>query len=514
MDISFSKITLPSSGTVVFLVGGDLKLPTLAVDIDKKIGGAISKAIKTADYKGAFGSFLSVMANDAVNVDRIIIAGLGGNSGNKNKDSKDKNEPEEDVTSRSLANLGGKIYDVIDKARAKNVSVIVDNKLSKFSKSDIAANIAYGIELKNYGFLKYFTKKKDDEKPCLKSVAILLDESQPASEQYQYLKSVAEGVYITRDLVSEPPNVLNPETYAEKCKDLKKFGLKVEILDEAKMQKLGMGALLGVGQGSAKESRLVVLQWNGAPRGADPTPIAFVGKGVTFDTGGISIKPSNGMEDMKYDMAGSAAVVGVMSVLAKRKAKVNAVGVIGLVENMPGGNAQRPSDVVKTMSGQTIAVLNTDAEGRLVLADALWYTQSRFKPRFMVDLATLTGAIVVALANQYAGLFSNNDELANRLFKAGEETGEKLWRFPMTKEYDKMIDSKIADVQNISNGKGAGSITAAHFLKRFVNDVPWAHLDIAGMAWADKPLDTVPEGASGYGVRLLNKLVEDYYEAR
>jgi leucyl aminopeptidase len=322
---------------------------------------------------------------------------------------------------------------------------------------------------------------------------------------------VADATIFARDLVSEPANILYPAEFAARVKALEPLGLTVEVLGEAEMTKLGMGSLLGVGQGSRRESQLVVIQWKGA---ADPEaqPVAFVGKGVTFDTGGISLKPADGMEDMKWDMGGAAAVSGLMHALAGRKAKVNAVGILGLVENMPDGNAQRPGDIVTSMSGQTIEVINTDAEGRLVLADALWYCQDRFKPQFMVDLATLTGAIIIALGNDYAGLFSNNDELADKLLAASQASGEPLWRLPIPPAYEKQIDSMAADMKNVG-GRPAGSITAALFLQRFVNKLPWAHLDIASTAWK-KPsaVPTIPDGATGYGVRLLNQLVADNYE--
>jgi leucyl aminopeptidase len=307
--------------------------------------------------------------------------------------------------------------------------------------------------------------------------------------------------------------VIYPETLAQQAKTLAKYGVKVEVLDKRQMKALGMGALLGVAQGSVQDPRLVVMRWNGGGKGKGAgQPLAFLGKGVTFDTGGISIKPSKGMEDMKWDMAGAATVIGLMKALALRKAKVDVVGVVGLVENMPSGNAQRPGDVVKSMSGQTVEVINTDAEGRLVLADALWYTQQRFKPRFMVDLATLTGAIIVSLGHHQAGLFANDDKLADRLRAAGEAVNERLWRMPLGPEYDKQIASNIADMKNISDGGGAGSITAAQFLQRFVNDVPWAHLDIAGTAWSGKDAPTTPKGATAFGVRLLDQFVSEYYE--
>ena len=320
---------------------------------------------------------------------------------------------------------------------------------------------------------------------------------------------LAEGVVLARNLVNEPPNVLYPEEFANRAKELEKLGVSVEILDRRAMADLGMGALLGVGQGSARESRVVIMRWNGAT--APGEPVAFVGKGVCFDSGGISIKPAASMEDMKGDMAGAACVVGLMHALASRKARVNALGAIGLVENMPDGGAQRPGDIVRSMSGQTIEIINTDAEGRLVLADVLWYVQDKYKPKFMVDLATLTGAIMVALGQEYAGLFSNNDELSDRLSRAGQATGEKVWRLPLAAAYDKMIDSKFADMKN-TGGRYGGSITAAQFLQRYVGKTPWAHLDIAGTGMGSPSSDVNQSWASGWGVRLLDRLVKDYYE--
>jgi leucyl aminopeptidase len=324
---------------------------------------------------------------------------------------------------------------------------------------------------------------------------------------------VAEGVFLARDVVSEPPNVIYPMTLADQARGLSKLGVDVEILGVKEMKKLGMGALLGVGQGSVHESQIAIMRWNGDPKGRDRKPVAFCGKGVTFDTGGISLKPAAGMEDMKWDMAGAGVVIGLMKALAGRRARLNVVGIVGLVENMPSGAAQRPSDIVTSMSGQTIEVNNTDAEGRLVLADVLWYTQDRFKPRLMVDLATLTGAIVIALGHEHAGLFSNNDELADKLLDAGKASGELLWRMPLAEAYDQEIDSDVADVKNISGGRAGGSIIGAQFLQRFVNNVPWAHLDIAAMAWSKKDQGTVPKGATAFGVRLLDRLVADNYES-
>ncbi len=494
MEIQFSKPTLPSKAVAVVLVGESLKLSPTAEALDKKAGGAIKKAIKAAKFKGKKGKTLTVLA--AAGLDAVVVAGLG---------------KEADVDELSAQAVGGAIVPLLNALRAESATVVAEASSKKLKAADIAAQVAYGAALKSYRFDKYFTKMEDDKKPSLKKITVAAQDSQKASSLFAKLDKVRAGVFLARDVVTEPPNVIYPASYAERIKkELTPLGVKVEVLGVKEMTKLGMGSLLGVGQGSVQESKMVIMQYNGGAAGK--TPVAFVGKGVTFDTGGISIKPSTGMEDMKYDMGGSAAVVGTIRALAGRKAKVNAVGVVGLVENMPSGSAQRPSDVVTSMSGQTIEVLNTDAEGRLVLADALWYTQGRFKPKFMVNLATLTGAIVISLGSEYAGIFSNNDELSERLIKAGEKVNEKLWRFPLSDAYDRQIDSKIADMQNIGNERGAGSITAAQFLQRFVNKTAWAHLDIAGVAWTKKNLDTTPEGATGFGVRLLDRLVADYYE--
>lgn len=499
MDIRFSKPELPKSGVLVLLVGQELSLSTQAEKLDKSLGGAISKAVSAGEFKGKTGQCFSVMGN-IDGLERIVLLGTGGGDSAVEKEL-------------DIQNLGGKLCVYLNQVKVKKASVLLEEGLAGFALDFVAANLAYGLQLRGYRFDKYFTKKKDEDKPSLATVSFRVADNKEAEAKYEKLARIADGVFMTRDVVSEPPNILYPESYAKLCRELKTLGIKVEVLGEKEMRKLGMGALLGVGQGSVRESQLVVMQWNGAPKKDSRKPIAFVGKGVTFDTGGISIKPALNMDDMKYDMAGSGAVVGLMKALAGRQARVNAVGVIGLVENMPDGAAQRPGDIVTSMSGQTIEVLNTDAEGRLVLADALWYTQDRFQPRFMINLATLTGAIVISLGDQYAGLFSNNDEVSEQLIDAGKEVGENLWRFPLTKEYDKQIDSKVADMQNIGGGRGAGSITAGQFLQRFVNDTPWAHLDIAGMAWAKKAEDLIPEGASGFGVRLLDRLVAKYYES-
>ncbi|MCW8970556.1 MAG: leucyl aminopeptidase, partial [Rhodospirillales bacterium] len=380
---------------------------------------------------------------------------------------------------------------------------------------------AYGAVLRSYRFDKYRTRGDDNGsgKPALSSIKFLCAGEARAKSLFARLSKIADGVFFTRDLVSEPANVLYPETLAKQAESLKKLGVKVKVMGVAEMRKLGMGALLGVGQGSARESRLVTMHWQGAGGAGKggkggkkaAAPIAFVGKGVTFDSGGISIKPAAGMEDMKWDMGGAGAVIGLMRALAGRKAKADVVGIVGLVENMPSGTAQRPGDIVTSMSGQTIEVLNTDAEGRLVLADAIWYCKETFKPRAIIDLATLTGAIMVSLGTEKAGLFSNDDDLAAKLFDAGEAEGEHLWRMPLGKEYDDLLKSDVADMKNIG-GRWGGSITAAQFLQRFVGDTPWAHLDIAGVTWwkADKP--TIPKGGTGFGVRLLDRFVADHHE--
>ena len=371
--------------------------------------------------------------------------------------------------------------------------------------SSFLAKFFHGLEIKSYEFLKY---KNELEKKITITIPNNFKSKMFGDKKY---KSLIEGVRLTKDLVSEPGNILHPDEYVNRLKKLSSIGLKITIFDKKKLKKLGMNALLGVGQGSVRGSYLAIIEWKGSNK--KQKPLAFVGKGVCFDTGGISLKPAKFMEDMTYDMAGSAVVVGLMKTLALRKAKVNAVGVVGLVENMPDGNAQRPGDIVKSFSGKTIEILNTDAEGRLVLADALTYTEKKYKPKFIVDLATLTGAIIVCLGSEYAGLFSNDDKLSEQLFKSGEKVGEKVWRMPLNENYDKLINSKKADMQNINYVGGAGSTTAAQFLQRFIlNKTPWAHLDIAGMAFSKYGGALNSGGATGYGVRLLNQLIEDHYE--
>jgi len=378
--------------------------------------------------------------------------------------------------------------------------------------ADKAARVGLAAALRSWRYDRYRTKLKENQKPTLGEI-IIVGGGKGAEQRYKSRWApVVEGVSLTRELVTEPANIIYPETFVERVKaSLEGTGVEIDVLTRAQMQKLGMGALLGVAQGSVREARLLVLRWNGAAKGKQP--VAFVGKGVTFDTGGISIKPAAGMEAMKWDMGGAGAVAGALKALALRKAKANIVGICGLVENMPGGNAQRPGDVVTTMSGQTVEVINTDAEGRLVLADAVTYVQKNYKPSAIIDLATLTGAILISLGHEWAGLFSNNEELADELTKAGNESGDKLWRMPLGEPFDRLIDSPIADMKNVGPREG-GSITAAQFIQRFIEGgLKWAHVDMAGKAWSDKPSSTYEKGATGFGVRLLDQFVADALEA-
>src|SRR5579883_191690 len=498
MKIAFAEPAAPKSGTIVVGVLEDRKLTPAGLALDRESGGALERAMAASRFTGRRDEVLGVLAPAKLAVGRVMLIGLGKAA---------------TLDAAALQSLGGQIVAQLNSA-GESTGAVTFEALDgmKLDAGEAAANLAYGARLRAYRFDKYRTKEKPEQKPTLKTLTVMTDEVAAAKRAFAPLEKVAEGVFLTRDLVSEPANIIYPETLAEAAQSLTALGVEVEVLDEKQMKKLGMGALLGVGQGSARPSRLVVMQWKGGAKGKNAAPVAFIGKGVTFDTGGISIKPAAGMEDMKWDMAGAGVVIGLMKALAGRKAKANVVGVAGLVENMPSGMAQRPGDIVKSLSGQTIEVLNTDAEGRLVLADVMWYCQDRFKPRFMIDLATLTGAIIIALGHEHAGLFSNNDELSERLLAAGKEVGEPLWRLPLADAYDRDIDSDAADVKNIGGGRAAGSITAAHFIQRFVNGVPWAHLDIAGTAWSKKDAATVPKGATAFGVRLLDRLVAEHYE--
>ncbi|WP_378943431.1 leucyl aminopeptidase [Mesorhizobium sp. ANAO-SY3R2] len=492
-SISFAKAGAPKKGSVfVFSTeGGGLSDAARACDPAK----TLDRAFPVADFSGKFGNVAEVLAPEGTGADRLVAIGVGKTSA---------------LDEYAWLKLGGTVAAQLRKAT--DVAVILDIAGMEVDAA-AAAGLASGILLRAYSFDKYKTKKdngdgKADDKKLAK-ITIHCADPAAAKKAFADAESVVDGVLLARDLVNEPANVLGPVEFAEQAKELEKVGVKVEVLTEKDMKKLGMGALLGVAQGSVRPPRMAIMQWNGGK--AKDKPIAFVGKGVVFDSGGVSIKPAAGMEDMKGDMGGAAAVTGLMHALASRKAKVNAVGIIGLVENMVDGNAQRPGDIVTSMSGQTIEVLNTDAEGRLVLADALWYCNQRFEPKFMVNLATLTGAVMVALGQHHAGLFSNNDELAERLTASGTATQEKLWRMPLGADYDKLIDSKNADMKNIG-GRYGGSITAAQFLQRFVKETPWAHLDIAGTAMGSPTNEINQSWASGYGVRLLDRLVRDHYE--
>ncbi|NQV43636.1 MAG: leucyl aminopeptidase [Rhodospirillales bacterium] len=503
MKIAFANPGLPTTGIVCVAVMAGRKLTDSAKGLDKQLKGAVSRAVKVGQFEGKRGQSVSIPAPAGSKLDAVLVVGLG---------------EAKSLDALACQDMGGRIYSAVSTARSSAVSICVDAvRGCKLGAGDIAAEMALGARLRSYRFDKYRTKMEESAKPTIKTLTFRGADAAKARRMFTSHDKVADGVLFTRDLVSEPANILYPDTLAKEARKLSKLGVKIEVLKGAQLKKLGMGALLGVAQGSVREPRVVVMQWNGAakkPSKGKDGPIAFIGKGVTFDTGGISIKPAGGMEDMKWDMGGSGVVIGLMKALAGRKAKVNVVGIVGLVENMPGGNAQRPGDIVTSMSGQTIEVLNTDAEGRLVLADVLHYCNERFKPRMMVDLATLTGAIIIALGEQTAGLFSNNDELATAISTAGDKVAEKVWRLPLGEEYDKMINSDAADMKNISGDRGAGSITAAQFLQRFVGDTPWAHLDIAGVTWSKKDKPTVPKGGTGFGVRLLDRMVADFYEGK
>ena len=467
--------------------------------MDERTKGALSKAAQAAAFSGKAKSSIEVFAPPGIDAQRVILVGTG-RGGNE--------------LDRLL--LGGYAYAQIAGRKTESGSVVAEPAdLGGVGADEFAADLALGALLRSYSFKKYQTRKNHEDAGAqarseLQKLTIHCSKSDAAAKAYIARKAIADGVFLARDLINEPANILGPVEFAERMRDLADAGVAIDILDIEELAALKMHALLAVGQGSARPSRVVVMQWHGA-KSKRAKPVCFVGKGVCFDTGGISMKPAAGMEDMKGDMGGAACVAGLMLALATRKAAVNAVGLIGLTENMPSGTAMRPGDIVTSMSGQTIEVLNTDAEGRLVLADVLWYAQDRFKPRLIVDLATLTGAIIVALGKEYAGLFANDEKLAKELEAAGLATGEKVWRMPLAKAYDKLIDSKTADMKNIG-GRHGGAITAAQFLQRFVKDTPWAHLDVAGTAMDSARNDINQSWASGWGVRLLDRLVADNYE--
>ncbi len=476
-----ASFTKKNSGNEVLFVDENFSISSLKRYFTNSEYALVSDLLKIKDKKK------KIISYDVNSIRKIILVSIKKNT-----------------TNSEAENLGAKFFNIFKDSKQNIYKLntnIIPNRLKNF-----IGYFLHGLKLKSYSFDKYKTKKEKNN-----LFFNVFGKNNISFKDQIKFKSIEEGIFYARDLVSEPGNILHPDEYAKRISSLKKLGLKINIYDEKKLKKLGMNTLLGVGQGSIRGSYLATMEWKGLK--SNTKPLAFVGKGVCFDTGGISLKPAKFMEDMTYDMAGSATVVGLMKSLALRKAKVNAVGVVGLVENMPGGNAQRPGDIVKSYSGKTVEILNTDAEGRLVLADAITYTEKKYKPKFIVDLATLTGAIIVSLGSEYAGLFSNDDKLSKQLIDVGEKTEEKVWRMPLNKNFDKLIDSKNADMQNINYVGGAGSTTAAQFLQRFIlNKTPWAHLDIAGMAFSKYGGALNSGGATGYGVRLLNKLVEDYYE--
>lgn len=492
-EVNFLNFSMPEKGTAVFTIYEDLILSPSLKELDAD--GLISKSINAEKkFKGKVGEQITILSPANSSLDRIIVLGLGD---------------VEKLGEKEAMKAGASITKFCNVSKLEGIQIVVDLPDNEETSELLSLALPYGMSLENYHFNKYFVNKKDSHELYLNKVDVYTRQTVSVFERYQEFKNIQESVFLARNLASEPGNVLYPQTFAERCQELEEVGLKIKVLGEKEMERLGMNSLLAVGQGSENESHLAVLEWRGAGD-EQKQPYGFVGKGVTFDTGGINLKPSSAINDMKYDMCGAATVVGLMHALAKNHAPVNAVGVIGLVENMPSGNAQRPDDVVTSMSGQTIEVINTDAEGRMVLADCLTYIQRKYSPEFIVDLATLTGAIVVALGDIYAGLFSNNDELVRKLEVSGNKTGELVWRMPVGGEYDAKVDSVIADVRNTGNDRGAGSITAAQFLYRFIEEeLPWMHLDIAAVEWAAKGKACYPKGATGYGVRLLYDFVQN-----
>lgn len=503
LKISFESKNLDDNEALAIIIKDDLKIDAETLFIDQHFHGLISSTIKNDKiFKSKYGHYkVLTTTNKDGNIKHLILIALGS---------------EEKISEVKIEQIGGKIHSIASACKASSLGINVPSTIGFFKQEELASLLASGALLASYRFDKYHTKKTEDEKFITEKFDLLVDDSSTAIKAFEEKKAIANAVFFARDCVNEAPNILYPESYAERIVEkLEPLGIDIDILGENQMRSLGMGALLGVGQGSANESKLVVMKYQGLNN--DSSPVCFVGKGVTFDTGGISLKPAAGMEDMKHDMAGSAAVVGLMKALALRNAKVNAVAIVGLVENMPGGNAQRPGDIVTTMSGQTVEVLNTDAEGRLVLCDCVSYLQENFKPSCIIDLATLTGAIIISLGSTYAGCYANDDELANKLINASLKTDEKLWRMPLHPDYNDMIRSQVADIANIGSEKGAaGSSTAAHFIGRFIKDgVKWAHLDIAGVASDKKGTNPLhPRGATAFGIRLLNQFVKDNYESK
>jgi leucyl aminopeptidase len=506
LDIAFAPLSAAPETTCVAFAAHDLAFGPTIQAWNTRSGGALGKAAEAADFKGKSKTSIELLAPAKLDIHRLILVGAGKAA---------------QLTDNDWVLLGGYALGQVSARKTERASLIAEVAAAEARPETVAASLAFGAVLRHYNFRKYVTRKPAEDdysegaagagpRDRLERLVIHCADPDKARAAFERQRALASGIYLARDLVNEPANSLGPVEFADRVKELERLGLEVEILDVDAMTALKMNTLLAVGQGSARPSRLAVIQWHGA-KSRRAKPVAFVGKGVVFDTGGISMKPAAGMEDMKGDMGGAAAVAGVMAALAQRKAHVNAVGLIGMVENMPSGSATRPGDIVTSMSGQTVEILNTDAEGRLVLADVLWYAQERFKPKLIVDLATLTGAIMVALGKEYAGLYANDDKLADALVAAAKATGEKIWRMPLDKAYDKLIESKNADVKNIG-GRWAGASTAAAFIQRFIKDTPWAHIDIAGTAMDAPKTEINTSWGSGWGVRLLDAFVAENYE--
>lgn len=492
LHIKFCKQLNKSHNNIVLFIDEAFSITNDIDSVKKLYQFDVLSTLKNCNFDGKFGEVV-IIPTDKTNLKNIIVVGVGKIS---------------ELDHNKFIKLGSKIYLALAKGKLEQIGIYSSSLLcNKFLEEEVLSFISFGLQLRSYKFDKYFTDEK--KKVHLPDIEIVTSSPEKTMAYYHDFEAITSGIKMSKDLITEPSNVKYPETFAKHCENLKILGVDVEVLDEKRMQELGMNALLSVSQGSIRKPRLVIMKWNGGNK--NDNPVAICGKGVTFDSGGLSLKPAESMETMKYDTAGAAIVTGLMKTLALRKAKANVVGVIGLVENMPDGAAQKPGDVVTTMSGRTIEVLNTDAEGRLVLADVLWYTQSVFNPKLIIDIATLTGAIVVTFGGHYAGLFSNDDKLSEQLIAAGNYVDEKLWRLPLGPEFDKMIESTIADMQNIARG-GAGSITAAQLLQRFINKKPWAHLDIAGAGWSKTDNDYHEKGSTGFGLRLLNQFIIDNYE--
>lgn len=504
LTFSFAKSPKAKSDTAVIVFFGSPTLPAATKDLDKSAKGLIKTALDNADkFDGKAGQTISIAMPKGHAFERVIALGVGS---------------AKDLAFPALEDTAGNFLPALKASGAKHASIFINApKSAKMDEAQIAAAVASGINLRNYSFTPY---KKPKDKPILKNIDLIIDKAAAAKKAFTHYDAVAQGVYLARDVMNEPPNKLYPDSYAKRLqKELKPLGVDVEVLDDKEMAKLKFKSHLEVGKGSARKSRVVIMRWHGGPTKSAKkkfakTPIAFVGKGITFDTGGISIKPSAGMESMKMDMGGSAAVVGLMKAIAARKSKAHVVAIVALAENMPSSVAYRPGDIIESMSGKTIEVFNTDAEGRLVLNDSLTYVQRTYKPEMVIDLATLTGAIMVALGQEYCGAFVNNDKLWDTLESSSQQTGEKLWRMPLDPAYKKAMEGTFGDLNNMGNmGRFGGACTAAGFLEHFIeSDIPWAHLDIAGKMEQKSDKGSTTKGGVGFGVRVLDRMIADHYE--